>query len=183
MTVFTSKDLSLLWEKTDAFFLKKKIYRYVKDGKLLKIRRGIYSIKKEYDKRELATKIMVPSYISLETVLEPLGIVPKDENKIIFVVSRKNYELEYGGQKYLFHKINDVILNDQVGIENKNNYRIATPERAMLDLIYLHRKYEFENLYGIDWNKINKILPIYAHKKRVTKDARKLYRSFILDLE
>ena len=41
-TVFTFKDVVLLWGESDVNFVKKKINRYVKAGKLNAIRRGIY---------------------------------------------------------------------------------------------------------------------------------------------
>ncbi len=56
-TVFTFKDLVLILEESDLNFVKNKIYRYVKSGKINWIRQGIYSKDKEYDKSALATRI------------------------------------------------------------------------------------------------------------------------------
>ena len=73
-TVFTFKDLILFWGESDVNFVKKKIHRYVKAGKINAVRRGIYSKDKNYDKYELATKIYTPSYVSMETVLGATGV-------------------------------------------------------------------------------------------------------------
>ena len=42
-TVFTFKDLSLIWNETDVKLTKKRVYRYTKMGKLYSIRKGIYA--------------------------------------------------------------------------------------------------------------------------------------------
>src|SRR3989338_4348145 len=73
-TVFTFKDLFLLWRESDVNFVKKKIHRYVKSGKMNSVRKGIYSKDTNYDKYELATRIYTPSYISFETTLGAAGV-------------------------------------------------------------------------------------------------------------
>ena len=167
-TVFTFKDLGLMWGKTDASFIKKKINRYVKAGKMNAIRKGIYSKDKNYDKYELATKINTPAYISLETVLGAAGVTFQFYSQI-FAISYKTKEIECDGQKYSYKKIKDIILTNQIGIELRENYNIASPERAFLDVIYLHKNYHFDNLLALNWNKVYEILPIYGGNKRMAK--------------
>ena len=173
-TVFTFKDLLLLWAETDVNFAKKKIYRYVKAGKMNSVRKGIYSKDKNYDKYELATKIYTPSYISLETVLGAAGITFQLYGQI-FVPSYQTKEIECDGQKYSFNKIKDTILTNQSGIETRENYNIASPERAFLDIVYLHKDYHFDNLSVLNWEKVYEILPIYGGNKRMAKMV-KMYR-------
>ena len=74
-TIFTTKDVSLLWQESDVNFVRKKLYRYVKAGKLYSVRKGVYAKYKNYEKYELATKIFTPAYVSFETVLTHAGIV------------------------------------------------------------------------------------------------------------
>ena len=142
-TVFTFKDLILLWGESDVNFVKKKIHRYVKAGKINSVRKGIYSKDKNYDKYELATKIHTPSYISLETVLGAAGITFQLYGQI-FVVSYQTKEIECDGQKYSYKKIKDINHTNQTGIESRENYNIASPERAFLDVVYLHKDYHFD---------------------------------------
>ena len=73
-TVFTIKELALLFPDIKRKNLKARINYYVKKGTLRNIRKGIY-VKSEYSPLELATKIYIPSYISLETVLEKTGVI------------------------------------------------------------------------------------------------------------
>jgi len=177
-TVFTFKDLILLWRESDVNFVKKKIHRYVKAGKMNSVRKGIYSKDKNYDKYELATKIYTPSYISLETVLGAAGITFQLYSRI-FAVSYQTKEIECDGQKYAYKKIKDTILTNQAGIESRENYSIASPERAFLDVVYLHKDYHFDNLSALNWEKMNEILPIYGGNRRMAKMV-KIYREAVL---
>jgi len=167
-TVFTFKDLILLWGESDVNFVKKKIYRYVKAGKMNSVRKGVYSKDKNYDKYELATRIYTPAYISLETVLGSAGITFQLYGQI-FVVSYQTKEIMCDGQKYAYKKIKDTILTNQAGIASRENYDIASPERAFLDVVYLHKDYHFDNLSALNWEKVYEILPIYGGNKRMAK--------------
>jgi len=181
-TVFTFKDLVLLWGETDANFVKKKIYRYIKLDKMNSIRKGIYSKDKNYDKYELATKIYTPSYISFETVLGAAGVTFQLYGQI-FVVSYQTKEIECDGQKYSFHKIKDEILTNQAGIESRENYSIASPERAFLDVIYIYKDYHFDNLSSLNWVKVYEILPIYGGNKRMAKMVKMYEEDFKKNLK
>jgi hypothetical protein len=175
-TIFTFKEISLMWGVSDAEFLEKKIYRYIKSGKLYSIRRGIYAKDKTYDKLELATKINIPAYVSFETVLAQNGIVFQYYSQI-FVASYLTREITCGDQVYSFKKIKDVTLTNSLGIENKGTYFIASPERAFLDTLYLNKDYHFDNLLNLNWEKVFEILPIYGHNKRMQKKIKE-YKSY-----
>lgn len=177
-TIFTSKDVFLLWEETDVNFVRKKLYRYVKTGKLYSVRKGVYAKDKNYEKNELATKIFTPSYVSFETVLTKAGIVFQFYGQI-FVASYLTRELIIDNQTYVFKKIKDTILTNQTGIEIRENYFIASPERAFLDVVYLNKEYHFDNLAGINWDKVDEILPIYGGNKRMEAKVKK-YREAAL---
>jgi len=170
-TVFTIHDISLLWGKTDTNFVRKKIYRYVKAGKMYSVRRGIYAKDKNYNKHELATRIYTPSYISLETVLAKTGVIFQLYGQI-FVVSYLSKEITIDRQTYSFRKIKDSILMNKKGIEVKGNYFIASSERAFLDVVYLNKEYHFDNLINLNWDKVYEILPIYNNKRMEEKVRR-----------
>ena len=173
-SVFTFKDISLLWAETDSNLIKRRINYYVKTGKLYPIRKGLYAKDKNYDKFELATKIYTPSYISFETVLVKAGVVFQYYDQI-FVASYLTREIIADGQKYSYKKIKDIILTNQVGIENKERYSIALPERAFLDILYLYKDYHFDNLSPLKWDKVLEILPIYG-SKRMEKKIKQYYK-------
>jgi len=173
-TLFTTKEVSLLWQEPDANFVRKKLYRYIKAGKLYSVRKGVYAKDKNYEKYELATKIFTPSYISFETVLTKAGVVFQFYGQI-FVASYLTREFTIDDQTYVLKKIKDPILTNQTGMDVKENYFIASPERAFLDVMYLNKEYYFDNLLGINWDKVDEILPIYGGNKRMKTKVKKYF--------
>jgi predicted transcriptional regulator of viral defense system len=174
-TVFTFKDISLLWRETDANLVKRRISYYVKTGKLYPIRRGIYAKDKNYDQFELATKIYTPSYISFETVLAKAGIIFQYYEQI-FIASYLSREITIDDKKYTYKKIKDSILTNNLGIEIKDNYSLATPERAFSDTIYLYKDYHFDNPSLLNRQKVFEIVPIY-NRKTMEKRVQKYFNS------
>ena len=73
-TVFTTKDVCLLWGEEREQTVSGRLNKYVRAGKLIRVHRGIYAKDKNYNHFELATRIYTPSYISFETVLTRAGI-------------------------------------------------------------------------------------------------------------
>lgn len=175
-TVFSIKDIALLWGESDKELIKMRIYRYVKANKLYSIRKGFYAKDENYDKYELATKIYTPSYISFETVLARAGVIFQRYEQV-FLASYLSREIDADNQKYSYKKIKDIILTNNIGIENKKNYSIACPERALLDMIYLNKNYHFDNLSSIDGDRVFEILPIY-NNKRMEKEVKKYRNNF-----
>jgi len=175
-SVFTFKDIALIWGETNPRNVQKKIYRYIKAGKLYPIRRGIYAKDKNYNKLELATKIYTPSYISFETVLAEKGVIFQHYSQI-FVASYLSREIECDGQKYIFKKIKNSALTDGTGIETKDNFYAATAERAFLDAIYLYKDYHFDNLESINWDLCFKIVPIYKNNN-LKKKLQSYYENY-----
>lgn len=173
-TIFTAKDIALLWRETNLDILKSRINYYIKTKKLTPVRRGIYAKDENYDKLELATNIYTPSYISLETILQREGMIFQ-YYQTIFVASYLSRELEIKNQKYAFKKIKNEILINSTGVDKKNNYFEASKERAFLDTLYLYRDYHFDNLKPLDWDMAFEILPIYGNK-RMLKRANLLYK-------
>lgn len=162
-TIFSTKDAALLWGEERENKVSARLNKYVGSGKLIRVRRGLYAKDKNYDKLELATKIYTPSYISFETVLAKAGIIFQFYNQI-FVASYVKREVIVAGQLYSYKKIKDPVLTNLVGIEAKDNYHIASPERAFLDIVYSSKNYHFDNLPSLNWEKIFEILPIYRNK-------------------
>lgn len=174
-TVFSTKDVALLWGEEKRNNVITRLNKYVRAGKLIRIRRGFYAKDKNYDKFELATKVYTPSYISFETVLAKAGIVFQFYSQI-FVASYLTREIIAGSQIYSYKKIKDSILTNHAGVEVKDNYYIASPERAFLDVIYSNKDYHFDNLSPLNWEKVFEILPIYKNKSMERRVA-KYYKS------
>jgi hypothetical protein len=149
-TIFSSKDVSLLWGEDNDDVIKKRLNKYVTSGKLIRVRRGIYAKDKNYNRFELATRINTPSYISFETVLTREGVNFQFYGNI-FVASYVNREVDIDMQKITFVRMKDYVLSNSTGIEHKDSIATASRERAFLDRIYVSKDYHFD-IYFLNLN-------------------------------
>jgi len=175
-TVFSTKDIALLWSEEGKTAVRVRLSNYAKNGKLIRVRQGIYAKDKNYDRFELATRIYTPSYISFETILTRSGINFQYYGNI-FVASYVTRTIEVGEQKISFIRMKDYVLSNTIGIEQQNNIAAATKERAFLDRIYISKDYHFDHLDVLDWDKVFEILPIYRNK-RMNKKVQEYFNNY-----
>ncbi|MDD2774223.1 MAG: type IV toxin-antitoxin system AbiEi family antitoxin domain-containing protein [Elusimicrobiales bacterium] len=175
-TVFSTRDIALLWGEKGGNNPRRRLSSYVKNGKLVRVHRGIYAKDKNYDRFELATRIYTPSYISFETVLTRTGVNFQYYGNI-FAASYITREIEVDGQKISFLRMKDYVLSNTIGIEHVNDVATATKERAFLDRIYISKDYHFDHLDVLDWDKVFDILPIYRNK-RMSKKVKEYFEDY-----
>jgi hypothetical protein len=173
-TVFSYGDIAMLWGEPGSEAARVRLNYYVKQGNLYRIRRGLYAKDKIYNKLELATRIFTPAYVSFETVLSKEGVIFQFYSQI-FVASYLTREITIDDQLYSFRKIRNLLLMNSIGVELKDESSLAAKERAFLDTLYLNTDYHFDNLDGVDWEKVFEILPIYGNK-RMDKKVKELYQ-------
>jgi predicted transcriptional regulator of viral defense system len=119
------------------------IARWKKAGKLIKLRRGIYLLSAPYRKVNvyepyLASTLVKPSYLSMEKALEYHGMIPEAVPVFTSVTTKRpgKFVTSVGSFDYrhvqtsLFWGYGSVSVNQQTAF-------IASPEKALLDLIYL----------------------------------------------
>ncbi len=175
-TIFSIQDVALMWGEENEKTISIRLNKYVKTGKLIRVRRGLYVKDQNYDRFELATRIYTPSYISFETVLTREGVNFQYYGNV-FVASYINREISVGEQKITFVRMKDYVLSNTTGIEHKDGYAIATRERAFLDRIYVSKDYHFDNLTSLNWDKVFEYLPIY-HNKRLDKKVKEYFEAY-----
>lgn len=175
-TVLTITDLALIWRETDKNNLKSKIAYYVKKGELIRLSRGVFAKDKNYNPKELATSLYVPSYISFETVLREAGVIFQHYDAI-FAASPWSLTKKIDGHKLVFRKLKDSVLFSPIGIRFADNYNVATTERAFLDTAYLFPGYYLDNLKPIDWNRCGEIVKIY-HNRELEKRLDKYQKQY-----
>ena len=175
-TILTNKDLALIWRENDKDALNSKIAYYVKRKALIRLTRGVFAKNKNYNSKELATSLYSPSYISFETVLREAGVIFQHYDTI-FAVAKWPKTVTVDKYTITFRKLKDAVLYNSTGIVSKDNYSIATTERAFLDMIYLFPNYYFDNLKSINWEKCDEIAKIYGNKE-LTKRLVKYYKNY-----
>jgi predicted transcriptional regulator of viral defense system len=166
-TVFSSKDIALLWRSPASSATRVRLHYYVNKGDLYRIRKGLYAKSPNYNRLELATRIFTPSYVSFETVLAREGLIFQYYDKI-FIASYLTREITIDRQTYSYRRMKVQALTDPIGIEHVSESSIATKERAFLDTLYVNADFQFDNLRSLNWEKVFEILPIY-HNQRMSK--------------
>lgn len=171
-TVFSIAGIGLMTDEQREGVLSKRLNYYVREGKMLNPRRGIYA-KRGYNPEEMACLLYAPSYLSLEYVLQKAGVVFQYDSRLT-CISYLSRCVEADGREYCYRRIKGDILVDTSGITCRENINIATPERAFLDVMYLNAEYYFDNLRVLDYKKIIGLLPIYGNK-RMDARVKKLF--------
>ena len=174
--VFSLTEIAMVIGESNFTSVNKKLNYYVKNGKLLNPRMGIYA-KLGYTQEEIACKVYTPSYISLEYVLQRAGVIFQYESSIT-AISYISREIKINGKVYLYHKVKGEILINNQGIEQRNNICIATAERAFLDMVYLNSSYHFDNLNVLDKKAVTRLLPVY-NSKTMNSRVQKLLKNGI----
>jgi len=124
--------------------------RWVKKGLLVRLRQGYYAVPEYENKPDFtlffANRICRPSYISLHTALAFYGIIPEAVVQITSVTSLKtaSFQNEFG--EYDYKSIREELMfgYDFKTIANGQSIKLARPEQALLDLLYLYPFYNSE---------------------------------------
>ncbi len=134
---------TLLAGNVDPKLIRIQLSRWVKSGKIFQLRRGIYAIAPPYQRIQphpflIANHLQNASYVSLQSALSFHGLIP-ELVKITTSVSTGRPEcLETPLGAYEFRHIKtELFFGYQMTKLSQQSAFVATPEKALLDLIYL----------------------------------------------
>jgi hypothetical protein len=174
--VFNMDDLGLVWGQQKRSDTVQSARDYARKGELTRLRRGLYALDPQIIQiEEVAGRAFTPSYITGETVLAMKGLIFPATTEI-HCAALKTKKITIGNSEIIYHMLRPKVFYDMAGIENRDNFTVASLERAIADLIYIYDgKYDFERLYDVDWDKLTEIGKIYQ-KNVVTKRINDLWR-------
>jgi len=122
----------------------KQLSRWVKSGKLIQIRRGLYMLAEPYIKIRphpfyLANKLQRGSYVSLQSALEYYGLIPEYVPAVTSVTTRRTQTFTTPLGNYIFRHVKKELFFDYVQLDMGEGQLafVATPEKSLLDLLYL----------------------------------------------
>jgi predicted transcriptional regulator of viral defense system len=159
--------------------------RWVKDGRVIKIHKGLYTIAQPYRKItpaafSIANALKSPSYISLQSALAWHGLIPEFVPAVTGVTTARPQTLSTPVGRFEFRHIQtDLFWGFQkIELPDKQDAFVATPEKALLDLVHLtaggDRPEFLEELRLQNLDKLNKeVLRQYVEKS----DSPKLKRA------
>lgn len=135
--VFTMPDLKVLFGSQSDAALYKKLAAFVREGILIKVKRGIYAVPSA-SLADISNRISTDSYISTGTVLAralAIGSIPERRVQAVKVGWPRKYTCELGTIEHLSIK-----PELYFGFKNENGVKYACPEKAFLDACYFRLK-------------------------------------------
>jgi predicted transcriptional regulator of viral defense system len=131
--------------------LRVRLYEWRKAGKLITLRRGMYTLAAPYRRKvlhpaSLSNILYTPSYLSTHWALSFYGLIPEKVVIYTAVTSRvpRRFENDFGAFQY--SNIKQALFFGYRAVEiDGEKVLIATPEKALLDLWHLH-----SGVWGVD---------------------------------
>lgn len=154
--------------------LQDRITEWVSKGYVIKLKRGLYTLnnddrKFQFSEFYLANHLYQPSYVSLESALSYYDLIPERVYEITSVTSKKTQGFTNKLGRFSYAHIKQDVFSDYINLQDsyKNDFYIATKEKALLDFLYFRltkvkkikkdifeKSYRFQNLDDIDCDKL-----------------------------
>jgi predicted transcriptional regulator of viral defense system len=144
--------------------------RWIKSGKVIQWRRGLYSLAPLYQKETphpfvIANHLQSASYVSLQSALSYYGMIPDVAQAVTSIASGRSEKLTNPLGSFIFRHMKPVAFFGYtlIPLTAKQNAIIAEPEKALLDLLYLQPgsdslpfldELRLQNLEGLDTSKL-----------------------------
>ncbi|MBU4444904.1 MAG: hypothetical protein L6422_07540 [Candidatus Marinimicrobia bacterium] len=122
--------------------IQNRLYQWVRQGKLIQLRRGIYTFcapyRKETPSSELiANRLVYPSYISLTYALFFYNLIPEGVFTVTNVTTNRGQFFTNPFGRFRYHHISaDYFWGYYLLDQGSRQISIAYPEKAILDFLY-----------------------------------------------
>lgn len=125
--------------------VRRQLSRWVKAGRLYQLRRGLYALAPPFQKVKphpfvIANRMVHGSYVSCQSALAHYGLIPETVPVVVSVSTGRPGRWETPLGTFEFRHVKPELLFGyrQVELGGGAQAFLATPEKALLDLIYLH---------------------------------------------
>lgn len=122
--------------------------RLVKQGELIRLKNGFYLISELIENQpipyeQIANQMYGPSYVSLEWALSFYGMIPEGVYSItsVSLIRSKNFKTPVGEFSYQQLSLPKFSIGQSLGKNMIGNFLIASPEKALADLVYFKCKH------------------------------------------
>jgi len=162
--VFTTEDLAVMWQIPERRTLIERIKYYLRENRLIHIAKGVYAYGTDYTSFDIAQKLVPMSYLSLYTTSQMHGLTFQYYSAV-YCISLKSKTYQIRKQTYIYHKVKESIFYTQQGLIDNGNYVIADKERTICDCLYVFPGFAFDNLRGIDREKLSGMAKSYENRR------------------
>lgn len=163
----------LLAGDVDPEDLRRQLSRWVKSGRLLQLRRGLYALAAPFQKVRphpflVANRLVPGSYVSLQAALAHFTLIPESVPVTTSVTVGRpgRWDTPFGTYEFR-HLQPELFLGFQrTPLAGGQEALVATPEKALLDLVYLEpegdslpylRELRLQNLDGLDPGEVRRL--------------------------
>ncbi|MCC8187817.1 MAG: hypothetical protein LIP08_10045 [Bacteroides sp.] len=120
-----------------------KIANLEQAGKIIRLKRGIYVVSPKVTHQLLSIELIAnhiygPSYVSMESALRYYGLIPEQVYTVRSLTTNRSQSYENPIGRFDYVTANDAYYSigiKQQTVENKYTFLIATPEKALCDMI------------------------------------------------
>jgi predicted transcriptional regulator of viral defense system len=134
----------LLAGDVSAVLVRLQLSRWVKTGRLLQLRRGLYALAPTWRKVEphpflIANRLQRGSYVSLQSALAYHGVIPEHVPMVTSVGPGRPGTVRTPLGAFQFNHLAGTLLfgYSRVEIASRQFAFVASPEKALLDLVHL----------------------------------------------
>lgn len=158
--------------------------RWTKGGRIYQLRRGVYAIAPPYQKIKphpflVANRLQRASYVSAQSALSFYNMLPDIVNTTISVTAGRSENLQTALGSFEFRHIKLSMLHGYRMIDlGGQEALVATPEKALLDLVYLQPGGETDAyLSELRLQNLDRLDLDALHTQAELFDKPKLYRA------
>jgi predicted transcriptional regulator of viral defense system len=134
--VFSLSDIRIVDESFD----RRRLTEWKAKGYIRKIIKGHYVFSDvELDEQKLyliASRIYHPSYVSMESALSRYGLIPESVYATTSVTTRRTHAFDTSAGRFVYRTVGARLFFGF--IVAPDNWKIASPEKAILDYCYLN---------------------------------------------
>lgn len=107
-------------------------------GLLLRLKKGLYTLKTDPPtEEEIANKLMIPSYLSLEYALAYYNILPEMPYIITSATTKTTRQFSLGSKTFGYYTIKEEAFTGYILQKtDRKSILIAEPEKALVDYLY-----------------------------------------------
>jgi predicted transcriptional regulator of viral defense system len=134
----------LLAGAVDPDHIQRQLVRWKNAGKIYQLRRGVYTLAPPYYKITphpflIANRLQRPSYISRQSALAYFGIIPESVPVTTSVTTARpnRWSTPIGIFDFRHIQVDLFFGYQEISLRNNQTAMVATPEKALIDLIYL----------------------------------------------
>jgi len=175
----------LLAGDVDPVHIRRQLGRWVKAGKVYQLRRGLYALAPPYQQTRphpflVANQLVRPSYVSLQSALAYYGLIPEYVPMTTSVTSARPQELDTPLGKFSFRRVKKerFFAFDFAELGEGQEAYLATAEKALLDLVYLHTEGDFLSyLRSLRLQNLEQLTPAVLMDLAIKADSPKLERA------